>query len=681
MISQRTIQEVLNTAQVQDIIEDYVTLKRRGANLLGLCPFHNEKSASFTVSPSKNIYKCFGCGKGGGAVQFLMDHDSLSFPESIRTLARRYNIEIEEDNKQDEAEYLAQKKAEESYYILNDFAGDYFKKNLFETHDGKAIALSYFKERGFIDETIKKFELGYAPNESKGLTEKALAAQYNKEFLTTLGLTSAKGYDFFRNRVMFTIHNVSGKIIAFAGRTLSTGKSQPKYINSPETPIYNKRKVLYGMHLAKNDIRKKDNCFIVEGYTDVISLVQNGVENVVASSGTSLTSDQVRLVKRFTSNITFLYDGDPAGIKAAMRGLDIVLESDMNVKLVLLPEGEDPDSFITKSGNEKFLSYVESTAKDFIFFKMDLLMEDAGNDPIKKTIVIKDIISSIAKVRDPIKRSLYVQQAAAALSSNEALLVKEVNKLIRTDIKKKKIEKDRAEKRSQLKQGGQDPQEPAYMQGYEEMPYDPNMDTGYDPIVEPKVHHKQPSFKKTSHEYQEKDLARIIVCAGDTIIKDENDQEIVVADFIYSNIFDIFQYFENELYKDIINEGFEFIESGTNSAGFSISDHFINHNNPKISNFAINANASPYEFAEWDKKDVFLQTQPLPEKNFFRDSLQSILRFKLKKMNTVIKMLSERAASTDGSVTPEQLKIILKGYQKLTAERAELAEKLGTVIL
>ena len=354
MISEKTIQEVFAMARVDDVIQEYVNLKKRGVNFIGLCPFHDEKTPSFTVSPSKNIYKCFGCGKGGGPVQFLMEHDSLSYPEAIRQLAQRYNIAIEEDENVDADQVAEQRRLEESYFIINKFASEFYSKQLLETQNGKAIALSYFKERGFLMTTIEKFELGYSPEESKALTNKALQLQYKEDYLKDLGLTSQKGYDFFRHRVMFPIHNVSGKIVAFAGRTLSTQKSQPKYINSPETPIYNKRKTLYGLHLAKSAVRKVDNCLVVEGYTDVISLVQNGVENVVASSGTAFTREQVLLIKRYTDNVTFLYDGDAAGVKAALRGLDIVLENGMNVSLVLLPEGEDPDSYVQKLGNAAF---------------------------------------------------------------------------------------------------------------------------------------------------------------------------------------------------------------------------------------------------------------------------------------------------------------------------------------
>ncbi len=656
LISQRSIQEVINTAQVVDIIEDYITLKRRGANMLGLCPFHDEKTPSFTVSPSKNIYKCFGCGQSGNPVSFLMEHDHLSFPEAIRTLAKRYNLELEEDNNHDDDEFKEQKKLEESYYIINNYAADFFKTNLLDTNDGKAIALPYFKERGFLESTIKKFELGFAPDGYKKFADKAAKNQFNEEFLQALGLVSKKGYDFFRNRVMFTIHNVSGKIIAFAGRTLSTDKKQPKYINSPETPIYNKRKVLYALHLAKNMVRKKDNCYIVEGYTDVISLFQNGVENVVASSGTSLTSDQVRLVKRYTDNITFLYDGDAAGIKAALRGMDIVLENDMNVKLVLLPDGEDPDSYIRNVGTTKFEEFIDETAKDFIHFKMDLLLEEAGDDPIKKSKVIKDIITSVAKVREPIKRSLYLRQCSQSLELDEKTLVKEVNKIIREDIRQRRLEKER-EERQDL------PPESVEEEAYFETQYEQA---------------ETRKYSKSKHEFQEMDLARIIVCGGDKVVKTETGENVLIVNLIHSNIIEVMQYFENDLYKEIIEEAIKFTTSEEESS-FSLSNYFINHSNEKIKKFALDSNSSKYTYANWGKLDVFLQTQNMPEENFYRDSIEAINRFKIKKFTSVIKAL--QAKMMEKGITQDTTIIILKALQTLQDQRKELAEITGTVVL
>lgn len=689
MISEKTIQEVFSLSQVQDLISEYVSLKKRGVNLIGLCPFHDEKTPSFTVSPSKNIYKCFGCGKGGGPVQFLMEHDSLSFPEAIRQLATRYNIEIEEDSAEDKELHAEQKRLEESYFIINKFAADYFAKQMTETQDGKMIALSYFKERGFLESTIEKFQLGYAPNEGKAFTDKAIKKQYKESYLKDLGLTSQKGYDFFRHRVMFPIHNVSGKVIAFAGRTLSTQKSQPKYINSPETPIYNKRRVLYGMNLAKNSIRKKENCLVVEGYTDVISLVQNGVENVVASSGTAFTQEQVRLIKRYTDNVTFLYDGDAAGVKAALRGLDVVLENGMNVSLVLLPDGEDPDSFIRGSGNAGFEQYILDNAKDFIFFKMDLLMDKAGSDPIKRADMIKDIINSVAKLRDPIKRSIYVRQCSQTLAIDEAILVKEVNKQIRNEIKQKQLEQKREERikqRNALSTGTSEgkgsnssvqnftgesapfPQEP--------YPF-PEQHTyhEFDDWPKEKPARRQPEFKLPQQDYQEMDLARIIINSGDQVITLDDGQSVRVADFIFTNISVVFDFFDNATCKKVIEEGFKYVESSDTSLG--ITQFFINHSDKAISSFAVDAISSPYELANWENIGVYLN-QKMPEKNFLDDSMQSVLRFKLKKISKVLDMMKDRILKESGG--EEAKALLLKAFKKLQLEKKELAEQLGNVI-
>lgn len=647
----------MNIAQVTDVIEDYVNLKRRGANMIGLCPFHDEKTPSFTVSPSKNIYKCFGCGKGGGPVQFIMEHDSLSFPEAIKALATKYNIDIEYDNQEDAQAYEEQRKLEESLQLVNDFASDFFKKNLYETDEGKLIALSYFKERGFLESTLKTFDLGYALDDSKALLNAATKALFKAEYLEEVGLVSAKGFDFFRSRVMFPIHSVSGKIIAFAGRTLSTNKKQPKYINSPETPIYNKRRVLYGMHLAKSEIRKKDNCFIVEGYTDVISLHQNGIKNVAASSGTSLTEEQVRLVKRYTNNITFLYDGDAAGIKAALRGLDIVLTNDMNVKLVLLPEGEDPDSMAHKLSVTEYEQYITDNAKDFIHFKTELLLSEAGNDPVKKAELIGDIIKSIAKVRDPIKRSLYIRECSHMMDIDEALLVREANKVIKEEIRQKRLTAER-EQRAGLTD--------RQLQEAETLPE----------IVQPKK--EQPRFGKAGkHFYQEKDLARIMVCAGAKIIVTDEEEKIKVADFIYSNIQDVIDHFDSSLYRRIIDEAFKASES-VSDQDTDFSSYFINHADEEIRSFAIDCNSSPYVFANWGTKDIYLQTQKMPEENFYRDSLQSILRFKLKKISKVIDEL--KIKSKELKDTPENTQLILKAYQTLSEQRKTIADELGTVV-
>ena len=683
MISQKTIQDVLSIASVEDIVQDYVSLKRRGANMLGLCPFHDEKTPSFTVSPSKNIYKCFGCGKGGGPVQFVMEHDQMSFPEAIRALASKYNITVEQDNKEDQAKYEALKKVEESYHLINAFANEYFRSNLRDNDEGKRIGLSYFKERGFLMSTIDKFDLGYAVKKRDALVEAATEKHYNTDFLKELGLMNSRGSDFFRDRVMFPIHSVSGKVIAFAGRTLSKEKSQPKYINSPETAIYNKRKVLYGIHLAKGSIRKLDNCFIVEGYTDVISLSQNGVENVVASSGTALTSGQLRLLKRFTDNVTFLYDGDAAGVKAAMRGLDLALENDMNVSLVLLPEGEDPDSFIRGKGNNGFVSFVEEHAKDFIFFKMDLLLKESNDDPIKKASVIKDIIKSIAKLRDPIKRSLYIKQCGQVLQVSEPILVKEVNKVIKTEIKQKKIDADRAQRRAQVSSE----KSPASQRDDfpdEEYPGAADVDS-YDHYPEERIQHDQTNFRQFTHEFQEKDLARIVINSGDMRLHDlyiektdewKNDEEadVMIAELIYNEVFDIRDFFDNPVYRDIIDLAFQYVERGNSE--LPIKDYFINHQDAHIRQVAVDVLSSKYEFANWVGKGVHLN-QKMPEKNFKEDSRKALLMFKFKKLSKVMDSLSDRIQSEELADTKEAL---LKAFLEMQKQRLELSQQLGVVI-
>ncbi len=448
MIKEKTVQEIFETARVEDVIQDYVSLKRRGVNLIGLCPFHNEKTPSFTVSPAKNIYKCFGCGKGGNAVQFLMEHEQFTYPEALRHLAAKYGIEIEEEEVSSE-ERLEQQRAD-SLFLVNEFAMNYYQEQLFETDLGKSIGLNYFKERGFREETIKKFGLGYAPEGKDKFTLAAVNASYNAELLKQLGLTTDYGSDFFRNRVMFTIRNLSGKVVALAGRIMATDVKAPKYINSPETEIYHKSKVLYGAYFAKGPIRKQDECILVEGYTDVISLHQAGIENVVASSGTSLTTGQIHLIKRYTSNVKVLFDGDPAGIKAALRGIDMLLEQDLNVRIVILPEGEDPDSYLKKVGTEAFKDFINGEeAKDFILLKADLLLQEAGNDPIKRAGIIKEIVQSIARVPDPLKRSLFVKECSRLFEVDENILINETNKAVAGHMKRREQERHIENRRKQ----------------------------------------------------------------------------------------------------------------------------------------------------------------------------------------------------------------------------------------
>ena len=428
MITDEVKQQVLDAVRIEEVVGDFVTLKRRGTNLIGLCPFHNEKTPSFIVSPAKGIYKCFGCGKGGDAVSFLMEHDQLTYPEALKALARKYGITIAEAPRS--AEQIQQMNHRESLMQLSAFAENYFKEQLWKTEEGQRIGLPYFRERGFSDATIEAFSLGYSPQGWDALTQAAVKQAYSKDLLVEVGLSlenDQKLYDRFRGRVMFPIHNLSGRVIAFGGRVLLTEKTKAKYVNSPESVIYNKSQVLYGIFQAKREIIAKDMAYLVEGYTDVISLHQAGITNVVASSGTSLTQDQIKLVSRFTRNITILYDGDAAGIKASFRGINMLLENNLNVRVVLFPDGHDPDSFSRTHSIDEITAYLSEQAVDFIRFKTQLLLKEIGDDPIKRAALIEDIVESIALIPDEIYRAVYIQECSRILHIEEGDLVSRLN--------------------------------------------------------------------------------------------------------------------------------------------------------------------------------------------------------------------------------------------------------------
>jgi DNA primase len=438
MISHDTIDEIKNRMDIVDVISDFISLKRSGQNYKALSPFNNEKTPSFYVVPAKGIFKDFSSGKGGDSITFVMEHEGMSYTEALRFLAKKYGIEIKETVvAKEEQEALS---ARDGLYIVMNFAKDQYKQLLVEHDEGKSIGLSYFRERGFNDRTIEKFELGYALNEWQYLENTALAKGYSKEALEKAGLVitkeDGKHYDRFRGRVLFPVHNLAGKVIAFGARILTKEKDQPKYINSPETEIYHKSNVLYGMYQAKNAIRKEDFCFLVEGYTDVISMHQAGIENAVASSGTALTEEQVKLIRRFTENVTVSFDGDAAGIKAALRGIDLVLKGGLNVRVLLFPDGDDPDSFSKKHSSTELKEYFQKNTKDFISFKIDLYASDASRDPIKKAEAIREIITSIAVIPDPIKRSVYIQETSALLKIQETVLLTELNKILIGERKK-----------------------------------------------------------------------------------------------------------------------------------------------------------------------------------------------------------------------------------------------------
>ncbi len=657
MISRKSIDDVFETAKVEEVVGDYVNLKRKGANMAGLCPFHNEKTPSFYVSPAKNIYKCFGCGEAGGPVQFLMSLENMSYPEAIRHLAGKYSIELEETQLSDEARQEQQKL--DSLYLINQFALDYYQEQLFETDLGKSIGLSYFKNRGFTEETIKAFGLGYATPDKNAFSQHAIATGYKADSLKELGLMTQYGNDFFRDRVMFTIRNLSGKVIAFAGRVMQKKAKMPKYINSPETEIYFKSKVLYGMYQSKGAIRKFDECILVEGYTDVISLHQGGIKNVVASSGTSLTVEQIRLIKRFTPNVKILYDGDAAGIKAALRGLDLVLEQDLNVKVVLLPDGEDPDSYLQKVGQEVFSTYLEENAKDFILFKSELLLHESEKDPIKRANAIKDIVASIAKIPDPVKRSIYIRECANLTQLEEQILNNEVNKLLGIALKKKRNQREREEQKKRAQQN-ESTDSANQVPGLDDRP----------PEVLPSE-----GVKPAGDTFQEKDIVRILLNGGHHYY-DEN-KGISIGQFILMNIEDVIEDFDHQPYQEIV----EFYKSALDQGMKLQPNSFINHTEEHIRTLAINLMTSPYEYSEnWEQKHEIFLDQKMPEENYIKDAEDSVKKLKVKKLKKKLESVKQKIQelSAQGS---DEVMTYMKLWAKIKEMHDSIAKDLNSVIL
>ncbi len=664
MITQRTIQEIMDAARVEDVVGDFVTLKRRGSNLTGLCPFHNEKTPSFSVNPARNIFKCFGCGKGGDPITFVMEHESIGYPEALRYIAKKYNIAIEETEVS--KEYLEEKLLNDSLFLVNERALKFYQDQLFETDKGKSIGLQYFKERGFREDTIRKWGLGFSPENRDSLTKTLVTEGYSIDLLRKLGLTS-KQYeqDFFRNRVMFTIHGMVGKPIAFAGRIMQKDANAPKYINSPETDIYVKNKVLYGLFHAKKYIQKEDETILVEGYTDVISLHQAGIENVVASSGTSLTTEQIRLVKRFTPNIKIIYDGDTAGVKAALRGLDMVLEEDMNVKIVLLPDKEDPDSYVQRVGATAFQEYIKKEAKDFILFKTQLLVEEAAGDPIKKAKLIKDIVASIAKIPDPVKRQLYLRECAALMRVEESILIGETGKLVRKSMEDKK-------------KGGAAPSSApsAYSSdqwaGLSEDMSQPNDNQ----VVIEEAYSEKRSQPTGTDEAQERDIIRILIASGGEIYDKEHN--VSVAAYIISNIEEVIEHFDNRLYHKIVQETVSMIQKNTPLS----TQFFLSHSVKEIRELSASLLSNPYDYSDnWQNKlNRPLETQKSPELNFNMDSMQAIKRFKLRKIIKLCEQNQEIVRKSSDTGDMSTMMKHLKIQQRLLEMRNNLAKEMNTIV-
>ena len=650
MISQQTIDAIFQATRIEEVVDEFVKLTKRGVNYKGLCPFHDEKTPSFTVSPTRNIFKCFGCGRGGSAVTFLMEHEGLSYPEALRFLARRYNIEIEETAVSEE--YVAEKLERDSLFLINQYANEFYQKQLRETDLGKSVGLSYFKERGLLLKTIDKFELGFAPAHGDMLTQTAVAAGYNIDLLRQLGLTTDKDRDFFFNRVIFPIHNLSGKVVAFAGRQLSNQKKAAKYINSKESDIYHKSKVLYGLHLAKGPIRKEDHCILVEGYTDVLSLHQSGIENLVASSGTALTVDQIKLIKRYTNHIKVLYDGDAAGIKAALRGVDLILEQDINVEIVLLPDGEDPDSYLTKVGVSEFKKYLTTHATDFILFKTNLVIEEAGNDPVQKSELIKSIVESLARIFDPIKRSVYQQKCADLLKIDEQILISEVNKSISRKQRDKRIEKIRQAR--------------------------------YEHTTEKEIIDRQRPVAEavpaadSNDIFQEQDIARILILHGEKIMQQE-PEPISIGSYVLAHIQETLPTFDHPVYQKIVSLYAERLSSDERVD----THYFTHHPDEEVAQVAISFASTPYEYSEnWEKMyGIRLETQPQPDENEVQDSMQALFRFLLRKYQKMSDENLEKIKQLQGG--KDQAEELIKQLQVqnvLIEKRNEIAEKLNTVV-
>lgn len=648
MIDSGTIGRIIDVAEITDVVGDFVNLKRRGVNYLGLCPFHNEKTPSFTVSPSKGIYKCFGCGKGGNAVNFIMEHEHLSYPEALKYLAKKYHIEVEE--KELSAEEVQQRNERDSLLIVTRFANEHFQKNLFETDEGKAIGLSYFHERGFRDDIIKKFELGYSLDKREGLTRAAIDAGYKSVYLEKTGLTIRKEnnrFDRFRGRVMFPIHSLSGNVIGFGGRILTSDKKMAKYLNSPESDIYHKSKSLYGVYQAKTAITKNDKCFMVEGYTDVLSMHQAGIENVVASSGTSLTVEQIRLIKRFTPNMTILYDGDAAGVKASLRGIDLVLEQGMNVKVVLLAEGEDPDSFAQAHTATELLEYMQENERDFITFKTSLLKEEAESDPVKRAGMVTEIVRSISVIPENIQRTIYIKQCSDILQMDEQVLHNEVNK-----IKKRKAEQEF--KRERYRVAEQSPQ-------------------GLPSV---------PAFVQEIYsEPQEKEIIRLLLHYGEQKLyeykEDKYDEPRVVsvAEYIITEILNDDLEFRNLIYKQIFEEYLEAIHKGE----FPETKHFVNHPQQGISQLAADLLSPGYTLSKiFQKGGILIETEEMKLKRLVPETIiaykRKILEMAMKEKTDSIKKMQNEAAQ------PEEVHQVQSEYMMLLQAINAISKDRGWVV-
>lgn len=677
IIDQPTVDRIIDAAEIVDVVSQFVTLKRRGVNYVGLCPFHSDSKPSFYVSPSKNICKCFACGEGGSAVHFIMKHEQLSYYEALKYLALKYNIEVQE--RELTAEQKEAYNERESLFIINEYARDYFVNTLHQHVEGKSVGLSYFKERGFREDIIKKFQLGYSLEQRDALTTTAIQGGYKKELLVKTGITlEGDNYlvDRFRGRVMFPIHTLSGKVVGFGGRILKKAENTGKYVNSPESPIYSKSNELYGIYFAKQAISKSDSCFLVEGYTDVISMHQAGVENVVASSGTALTHGQIRLIHRFTENITVIYDGDAAGIKAALRGIDLLLEDGMNIKVVLLPSGEDPDSFARKQNAESFNRFIKDNEVDFIRFKTQLLLSDAGNDPIKRANLITDIVDSISVIPDNIIRAVYIKDCSMLLNVDERILVQEVNK-------KRLVHLDKASQQRPAR-----PTSNVQQQASSPMDMPPPDFMVPDDIAGGPATPSAPiqAVRRTSpYDRYERNILYFVVRHGMEKIVDQTDEKAVreAGDMAQMSVLDYVKFdlerdnlwFVNETYKQVLNEAV----SKQHDTDFLPSRYFIAHPDSEISQLAADLISDRYEQSKVHTKqfgeDVRFEDTPLAEEKHLSKNVPWVLT-ELK--NAYIEnKLAELMAQLEKEKDFEIMRTLLVQIKELKEIKNVLAKVLG----
>ena len=646
MIPQDTIMSILDTVRIEEVVGDFVSLKKRGANLIGVCPFHKEKTPSFIVSPAKGIFKCFGCGKAGDSVRFIMEHEHYSYPEALRFLAQKYGIIIEEKEQTPE-EMVAQNERERMFNV-NSFAQQYFSSTMKNDEEGLAIGMSYFRERGFRDAIIDKFQLGYCLNQRDAFVQHAVKNGYSKDLLLKVGLASGneeRTYDKYQGRVIFPIHNLTGKVIGFGARILSGDKTKAKYLNSPESEIYNKSQTLYGIYFAKNEISRLDNCILVEGYADVLSMHQAGIENTVASSGTSLTTEQIRLISRYTKNITVLYDGDSAGIHAALRGTDMILEEGMNVRIVVLPPDEDPDSFVQHNPIEVVRDYIANNAKDFISFKTQLLLKDAQNDPIRRAEVLKDIVGSIAVIPDAIYRASYIKECSRLMEMPEQSLMNELNKILRSKIKKN----------------------------------NPSQEIPETVVDNVKIEQQTPAADVVPIGfYQEQELVKLLLMYGDKEIDidgfDDNNNPMVykvsVALFIIDDLKNDDLLFKNEVHRLV----FDIFDRALDEGQLPKEQYFTSNANPQIAEMAASLLSSPYKLDNWGKHEIKVKTE---EDVLSKMVVTTLLRFKDmvidEKRNEVTKQLMETSNIDDQM-------LLLHKKKKLDDLRIRINKELGIVV-